>query len=76
MLLPAAAAAQRVLHVLGCTSLAGNTVYKMPSGSRDTCGLVAIAVACGLGWKEVSLALGDNRERGIEATLSILVSVY
>jgi hypothetical protein len=75
MLLPAAAA-QRVLHILGCTSLAWNTVYKMPSGSRDVCGLVAIAVACGFGWKEVSLALGDNSRKGIEATLRILVNAY
>lgn len=71
-----AAAAQRVLHILGGTSLSRNTVYKMPSRSRDTCGLVAIAVACGFGWKEVSLALGSNSEKGIEATLSILVNAY
>lgn len=40
--------------MLGCASLAGYTLDKMPSGSRDICGLLGVAVACGAGWKEVS----------------------
>lgn len=34
--------------------LAGYTIYEMPSGSRNMCALMNIAVACGVRWKEVS----------------------
>lgn len=36
-----------VWHILGCAGLAGYTISKMPSGSRNLCGLLDVAVACG-----------------------------
>lgn len=33
----------------------GYTTDEMPSGSRNMCGLLDIALACGVRWKEVSV---------------------
>lgn len=54
---------------------AGYTIYEMPSGSRNMCGLLDIAVACGVRWKEVSrlelqVSTSETQQNRVEATLN------
>lgn len=71
--------AQRGWYMRGWAFLAGYTLYKMPSGSRNICGLLDIAVACGVGWKEVSrlewqISTSETQQNRVEATLWILIA--